>query len=80
MDSGSDTGISAKSNGLMSLGLQNTIIHTCIRTKNQVLEEVKVSLLDAGGYIQNVRTQASDKPIGPEILKPRIWYDTAFDI
>ena len=42
MDSGDDTGIIAKSKGLISLGRRSTTIHTCIGTKNQILEEVSL--------------------------------------
>ena len=63
----------------MSLGMRNTTVHTCIGTKNEVIEEVKISLFDIKGIIQNVQTQVTDKPISPDRLKSNIWYTTAFE-
>ena len=72
-------GVSGTTNGLMSLGLKNTTIHTCIGSRNEVIEEVKVSLLDANGVVQNIKTQVSDKEIGPDRLKHKLWYSKAFE-
>ena len=57
MDTGSDTGIAVKAKGLMSLGMYNITIHTCIGSKKELLEEVKVSLLDSDRVIYKLKSK-----------------------
>ena len=58
---------------MMSLGLKNTRIHTAIGTEEKVVEEMKISLLDDCGVVQNIKTQGSEGHIGPDKLKGVGW-------
>ena len=42
------------------------------------MEEKKISLLDDRGVVQNIKTQGSDRHIGPDRLKGVGWYHQAF--
>ena len=53
-DSGSDSSISNVTQGMISLGLKNTHIHTAIGTEGKGVEEMKISLLDNCGVVQNI--------------------------
>ena len=46
--------------------------------EEKVVEEKKISLLDDRGVVQNIKTQGSDRPIGPDRLKGVGWYHRAF--
>ena len=59
-DSGSDSGLSSVTQGMMSLGHKDSLIHTAIGSENKVIHEMKISL-DNKGVVQNVKTQGADK-------------------
>ena len=62
----------------MSLGHKDKLIHTAIGSEKKVIHEMKISLLDNRGVVQNVKAQGADKDIGPDKLNDTKWYDKAF--
>ena len=77
-DYGSDLAISNMTKGMKSLGVKNTRIHTAIGTEDKVVEEKKIFLPDDRGVVQNIKSQGSDRHIGPDRLKGVCWYHQAF--
>ena len=58
----------------MSLGHKNTCIHTAIGSEDKSIHEMKISLFDNHGVVQNIKTQGTNKNIGPDKLKEEGWY------
>ena len=59
----------------MSLGHKNICILTTIGSEEKVIHEMKISLLDIHGVVQNVKTKGRDKNIVPDKLKDIRWYN-----
>ena len=50
-DTGSDSAIANKKEGMMSLGVRNTRVHTSIGTVDKGVEDKKLYLLDERGVV-----------------------------
>ena len=66
--------------GGLSLGQRKMCINTTIGQEERVVEEVKISMLEADGRIRNVRaTISTQDKIGPDHLLHAKWYELAFE-
>ena len=66
--------------GVLSLGHKEMCINTTIGTLERLVEEVKISMLEANGKVRNIRSNTSVKQkIGPDHLLHAQGYDATFE-